>query len=176
MPPVSKSISQTHATGAHHELQIYCFTRTGHDSVGLFHRQRAGRTRLRSGRMAERLGPMPLCRSRYCSIGPGRLCGACGPRVELCLPARILAWTVGTLPQHALSWPSAERDVSVTRQGQSRSECTFCRRICIARMSFSFSGGFSPTHLSLLWSSHFRKSDARNRRLAAIHLYWVDRH
>jgi hypothetical protein len=117
MPPVIKSITHTKATGVHHELQIYCFTRTGHDSVGLFYRQRASGARLRSGRMAECLGPMPLCRSRYCSIAR-RLCGACSSRFELCLPSRILAWAMGTLPQHAVSWSPAERDVSMMHRAR----------------------------------------------------------
>jgi hypothetical protein len=63
--------------------------------------------------MEECLGSMPLRGSGYRPDRPGRVCRACGPRFELRLPAGILARSVGTLPQHALPWPFAERDVPV---------------------------------------------------------------
>ena len=176
MVPVSKSISHINPTGTDHELQTRCVTRTGHHSVSIFHRQRTGSTRLRPGRLAECLGPMPLCRSRYCSISPGRVHRARGSRFELCLPAWILAWPMGALPRHAVPRSLAKRDVSVTRQCPSRTECAFCRRIRITLMSFNVNGGFLPASLPSLQGSPVRKPEAYNRAYTDVHLYWVNHH
>jgi hypothetical protein len=178
--PVCRNTRKLLQTGrvhiANHELQTGCINRTGHDSVSLFYWQRTGSTRLRARRLAQCLGAMPLCRSRDCSIGSGGLRRACGSRFELCLPAWILAWPVGALPQHALPWPVAKRDVSVTRQRRSRTSRAFYRRIRLARMPFNSNGGSLSDPHAFSPGSPLRKPDAYNRPQAAVHLYWVDRH
>jgi hypothetical protein len=100
--------------GLHHALQKIDIGCRGCCCVFAFNRLCSGRARLWPERLAQCLGRVPILDSRDRSTGTCNLYAADGLIVRL--PAGIMAWSLGALPQYTVSRSPAERRLAMKRR------------------------------------------------------------